>query len=388
VKILIHSNAPMVPTGYGQQVRLLAPKLRELGHEVAVSAFYGVAGAPISWDGITIYPAGAIDYGLDVMLGHAKDFGADLILTLMDFWKMAPIARELKGRRIAAWLPNDCTPLGRPDAETLALSGAVPIAMSQFGVRNLQEAGYPDPLYVPHAIDTAKEFAPLHEGAREALRKRAGAEGLFVAGMNAANRDAARKAFPEQLRAFARFNAEHPDSVLFLHTEAFNRHGLNIVQLIEDMGLAGKVGISEQYGMVAGMISPDMLCDWYNSLDVLLNCSYAEGFGIPVIEAQACGTPVIVTNDSATAELRGPSSWAVEGSEWWNPVHRAWWRRPTTSHITRRLNTAYEWWSGRRRPAEQLEHRRQQARDFALDYDIHKVVAEHWVPVLKRLEEM
>ena len=42
---LVHSNSPLVPrTGYGQQVALFAPRLNE-HHEVAISAFYGTAGA-------------------------------------------------------------------------------------------------------------------------------------------------------------------------------------------------------------------------------------------------------------------------------------------------------------------------------------------------------
>ena len=52
MKILIHSNAPWVPSGYGSQVMLMLPRLRALGHEVAVSSFYGLSGSARS-DGRT-----------------------------------------------------------------------------------------------------------------------------------------------------------------------------------------------------------------------------------------------------------------------------------------------------------------------------------------------
>lgn len=38
-KLIIHSNSPLAPTGYGQQVALFAPMLTEY-YDVAISAFY------------------------------------------------------------------------------------------------------------------------------------------------------------------------------------------------------------------------------------------------------------------------------------------------------------------------------------------------------------
>ena len=38
------------------------------------------------------------------------------------------------------------------------------------------------------------------------------------------------------------------------------------------------------------------MAGWYRSLDVLSACSYGEGFGLPILEAQACGSPAIVTD--------------------------------------------------------------------------------------------
>src|SRR5690348_13654026 len=79
-RIMIHSNAPICPSGYGQQTGLLAPRLGTLGHEVAISAFTGIAGARIQWQGIPVYPGGMNPYGADVIGGHARDFKADLVI--------------------------------------------------------------------------------------------------------------------------------------------------------------------------------------------------------------------------------------------------------------------------------------------------------------------
>jgi glycosyltransferase involved in cell wall biosynthesis len=44
---------------------------------------------------------------------------------------------------------------------------------------------------------------------------------------------------------------------------------------------------------------------WYNSAEVFLYPSVFEGFGIPVLEAMACGTPVIVSDASSLPEVAG-----------------------------------------------------------------------------------
>jgi hypothetical protein len=62
VKVLIHSNGPHVPSGYGKQARHAGKILRDLGHEVAFSCFSGLGGQPIRWDGYTLLPSGALDF--------------------------------------------------------------------------------------------------------------------------------------------------------------------------------------------------------------------------------------------------------------------------------------------------------------------------------------
>jgi glycosyltransferase involved in cell wall biosynthesis len=44
---------------------------------------------------------------------------------------------------------------------------------------------------------------------------------------------------------------------------------------------------------------------WYNSAEVFLYPSLFEGFGLPALEAMACGTPVIVSDASSLPEVAG-----------------------------------------------------------------------------------
>src|SRR5262249_42829514 len=64
----------------------------------------------------------------------------------------------------------------------------------------------------------------------------------------------------------------------------------------------------EKYGLqtevlLPGFIPADELALWYNSADVFLYPSVFEGFGLPVLEAMACGTPVITSNVSSLPEV-------------------------------------------------------------------------------------
>ena len=71
----------------------------------------------------------------------------------------------------------------------------------------------------------------------------------------------------------------------------------------------------------------DTMVAWYNSCDVLSNAGYGEGFGLPAIEAQACGVPVILSDGSTGPELVGPG-WLVKTQAAWNETHRAQWHTP------------------------------------------------------------
>src|SRR5574338_349983 len=57
MKILWSSVAPWIGTGYGQQSRLFTPRIRDLGHHVALSAYCGLEGTIGTWEGMTVYPA-------------------------------------------------------------------------------------------------------------------------------------------------------------------------------------------------------------------------------------------------------------------------------------------------------------------------------------------
>ena len=369
IRILILSNAPWNLSGYGTQALLLGRKLREHGHEVAFSAFHGLQGPAQGFDGFPVFGGSGEDaFNRDVLPAHYRYFGADLLITLLDAWAMDP--SQLPGMNVACWMPVDCAPLSTRDKQVLAPGTMRPIAMSRIGQQLLLDAGY-DPLYAPHSLDMTV-WKPLDS--RDERRQQLGMDGLFVVGINAANQDPLRKGFYEQLQAFRMFADRHGDARMVIHTRSVTGNGVHLDAMLAHLGLQGKVAVADQPAYATGLVNEAGMAEWHGMLDVLSNCSYGEGFGLATLQSQATGVPVVVTDWAASSELCG-AGWKAEGQRWWNNGHDADWMVPFVHSIA----DAYE------QAHEQAAGLREQAREFALQYDADLIYAEHWEAVLKEL---
>jgi glycosyltransferase involved in cell wall biosynthesis len=367
---MLHANAPWECSGYGRQAAMWAPLWQSLGHDIAVSAFHGLAGSATTWNDIPVYPAGDDMWGMDVLAGHARHFGADLVITLMDLWPVNPAG--FGGLKVAHWVPVDCQPLGAGDRWVLGESQGVPVAMSRHGEAMMRAAGL-DPLYAPHGVD-CDVFRPPAD--RDGLRRELGVADRFVIGVCAANQDKSRKGFPEQFQAFARFRGKHPEAVMLVYTRADNTltGGLDLRALARACGVEEHVWFCDQYAYQAGFTPGEAMSRWYGCLDVLSACAWAEGFGLPLVEAQAAGVPVVATRAASMTELCG-AGWLAGGERFWNYQHEAWWLKPSVTAIARSYEKAFAC-AGRKAG---------QAREFAVQYDAKRVLKEHWEPVLAAL---
>jgi len=386
VKILWHSVAPWVGTGYGTQTGLFTPRIAAAGHDVAISAYYGWMGAKTSWHGLPVYPSYAESYGRDMLIPHAVDhFGGGgpghslqevanrgLIITLGDVWTFqVPLLADMN---TAAWVPIDHETVPPNVADWFEQTGSIPIAMSRFGEAKLAELGL-SPLYVPHGYDPSVFFPGDKAEARERVGLPADA---FVVAMVAANvgKDGSRKAFYEQILAFGELRRRHTDAVLVLHTDVTTPLGVDVRALLADFPEDSYM-VTDQYAYKVGMPA-SAVADLYRAADVLTNTSWGEGFGVPIVEAQACGTPVVVTDTTAMPELVG-AGWKVPGEPLWHDSQRAWARRPLIGAIVDAYAEAYD--------HARDEQMRAAAWAFAQDYQADRVLTEYWAPALKQLED-
>jgi hypothetical protein len=343
MRILVHSAPPWAQSGYGLQCRYLAETFRQLGHEVAISAFAGVHEAK-DWNGFPILPCGSKLFGDGIVAGHYKAWRADLLVILGDLWVMD--TEQFKGLNLATWVPIDCEPLGVMDKRWLSrvkqIANLQPIAMSEFGRIQLEVAGF-DSVYIPHVTT----FTPSVGKRVKWRHNKKLPENMFIVGKVGVNNEDDRKAFSITLQAFARFAVGKSDVGLYLHTEAQAKKAYNLAFMALDLGLAGpqgsKIAFADEYLRGSDQYDQDYMESMYNGLDVLDATSRGEGFGCPIIDALACGTPVIGSRNSAISEKIKPDyGWLVGGQFEWARHHHAWWQTPSVEYLFKAYEQAYK----------------------------------------------
>jgi len=377
--ISIASNTPGMPTGYGQQAEQLAERLIKSGFKIAAMSNYGLEGAVqklhLRTGKIPHYPRG-IGYSDDVLPIHHEHFKSknsglnDAILILYDCWVYRN--PKLDDYKLISWVPLDHVTPPPAVIKFLSKENVTPITMAPHGKEQLDAAGISN-TYIPHAIDT-KMYKPTPEIAGQPGKQFIGSEDKFLVGMVAANKSNGmvhRKAFAENLLAFSAFHKRHPDSMIYLHTDPTKAvGGFDLITLLKAVGLPPESVIFPdpvelRYGM-----SQKHMAGLYSAFDVLLAPSYGEGFGVPTIEAQSCGTRAIVSNWAASKDLVSEDSFLVEGIPFWDEPQFAWFKIPHVDSIVEALEKAY---AADRGTSET-------SRNFAMQFDADKVFKEKWLP--------
>jgi glycosyltransferase involved in cell wall biosynthesis len=383
--VALASNTPGMPTGYGNQGKLLVERMLRHGLKVAALSNYGLEGIKstlkIENTEIPHYPRGLTPYSTDVMPVWTKEFSQQhpdlktVLFTLYDVW----VYNNLKyDDQIVSWVPLDHITLPPGVREFLVRENVTPITMSPHGQRQLEQMGIPS-TYIPHGIDT-KVYKPTDKFEGIPTREYMGIpDDAFLVGMVAANKangQIHRKAFAENLLAFALHQKKYPDSYLYIHSEASKAYnGFALDVLIKMSGIPKEhVLFPDSYALRQGFTEEQMAA-FYSAFDVLLSTSYGEGFGIPTVEAQACGTRVITSNFAASQDLASEDSWKVDGQAFWDEAQGSYFMIPSVNGIVKALSDSYN--------AERGESK--VAREFASQFDVETVWNWRWMPFLRGL---
>ena len=78
----------------------------------------------------------------------------------------------------------------------------------------------------------------------------------------------------------------------------------------EIMSYVNKNGLDDV--IITGCVPDRDVCLLYNAANLVVYPSLYEGFGLPVIEAMACGTPVITSNTSSMGEAAGGAAILID----------------------------------------------------------------------------
>ena len=365
-RVFWFSNSPAAPTGYGTQTAQVVRRLKRRGHDVAVHGNFGHYLGMGKWHGVPVYPAGYDNFSQDNIWGNWLDFqrqaeGPAIMVTLCDVWVLTnPQLAEVE--RILSWVPIDHAGVVPAVAKWLQRDNVTPIAMSKHGKAACDRAGI-ESVYIPHALEKHWQPSPVQYDPWP---------GRFVVTIPNANKGTlpARKAWGENLMAFSIFAQRHPEALLYMHTEARPQHGIDLMLLAQSLGLTQEqLQFVNQYDHRMGVDDATM-ASIYTRTDVLLSATAGEGFGLPVLEAQACGTRVIVSNFSAQPELVG-DGWVVDVQPQWNPTQGGWFCTPLVESIVEGLEQAFARWQA------EGSHS-QEAVDFARQYDADRVFTDRW----------
>lgn len=307
MKILFSANAPWCGSGYGMQSKLLTEFLIKHNHEIIFLTNFGLMGGSLKKNDILYLPSDMNDWCNSIISYNIELYNPDLIISLMDWFVFNTNEWSRNNTPWFNWTPIDLF-LNEKDVPGLDkfVENCNVVTLSQFGSNQLRHSGFEPYSMIYHALD-ANLFKILDK--KEARKFMELPDEPFVIGMNMANKDASenRKAFDLQFNAVKLFmdNNKDKEIVIYLNTEPSNKFGgHNLIELIEKNEInLEKVFFTHPNKFSCDPYKYEELPYLYNAFDVLMNASSGEGFGIPIIEAQACGVPVLTHDSTSMSEI-------------------------------------------------------------------------------------
>ncbi len=151
---------------------------------------------------------------------------------------------------------------------------------------------------IPNGIDHAR-FQPPKAATVEAFRKKHGLDKPYL--IYIARFEHPAKNHVRLIQAFSQFReATGLDWDLVLGGAPW--HGKEVIdETIEASAHSAAI-------RMAGFVEDDELPLWYGAAEALVFPSLMEGFGFPVIEAQACGSLVAASDATSLCEVNGPAA--------------------------------------------------------------------------------
>lgn len=177
------------------------------------------------------------------------------------------------------------------------------VTVSQCSRSDLIKYLHLDPAKVivtPEGID--QRFTPVTEERKlRTVKERYGVRSPFLLYVGALN---ARKNIVRLLEAFTMLRSNHPDLSLVLGGK--RQWGISeIDQAWQRLDLDGKVTFT-------GYLDDSDLPALYSAAEAFVFPSLYEGFGLPPLEAMACGAPVVTSNVSSLPEIVGDAAILVD----------------------------------------------------------------------------
>ncbi len=232
-------------------------------------------------------------HGTNFRMHTVGRFGG--IVTIHDLWleRFPEYSSKLLGQRLSSY-----------KTKRTARRAKKVVTVSQFSARELTSVyGLSDQhiAVIPNGVSEA--FYPRHDGAAmSALKQRIGLKTdrfiLFIGGADP------RKNHRTVLEAASLIRRHLDGRTVLLAGSPTHLFG-SYEQTAASYGLAAHV-------LCPGRLSREDLQLLYSYADLFVFPSLYEGFGMPVLEAMACGAPVITSNNTALGEVAGDAAVVID----------------------------------------------------------------------------
>lgn len=368
-KIKILASGDWTDSGFGTVMRAILPRLARTGlFEITVVGWGYDGRLELAKEaleaGIELVPTATANQGTSKWMADicgyqtcrsvAQSFQPDILFALGDIWQLEAYANDSMFSHIRKvfYVPVDTDTISQPDLPTFRKPEAL-VVYSQFA-RDVLDRQIPFLMhqFIPHGIDTTT----FKEHADKSIAEFRQSQGygpddwvILTVGMNQV-----RKAHPRSMLAFKAatckvFNDQNsvvkddkgdtyepgakwceeknlmrcdgcrfydPDPAtekwyLHFHCAASSGLGWHLPEMSHRLGMRGRVKVTK--GLSPGKGIPSYyLALLMNAANVHMLLTHREGYGLPITETMACGTPNVVTDYSGCSELIREAGYPVK----------------------------------------------------------------------------
>ena len=197
--------------------------------------------------------------------------------------------------RVVPFFPINVLPVNRDIMLFLSVKGVDSImTYTNFSKRKIEEVNPNLSITaVCHGVDREIYF-PLDN-----VKHQFGLKNDFIIGN--INSNTYRKRLDLFLEGFAKFAKDKPDVKCLIHANNFDRaYDLSL--------LSGKLGITDKVILSSDSLTVDKMNVLYNLMDVNVNTSVGEGFGLSLVEGAACGVPILCAEHGNLRDIWGKNA--------------------------------------------------------------------------------